>query len=54
MDIGKVECFDVRLKGKDATAYGRMWINNGSVNKMIYKESPIPQGFRKGRVCKSK
>jgi hypothetical protein len=43
-------CFDIKPKGETATAYGRMWINNGNKNKMIPKQSQIPEGYKKGRL----
>jgi hypothetical protein len=45
-------CFDVKPKGKTASAYGRIWINDGFKNKMIPKELPIPEGYSKGRISK--
>ena len=48
---GVVFC-NTYAKGKDSSTYGRIWITNGTKNKMIPKESPIPEGYKKGRVCK--
>jgi hypothetical protein len=48
---GVVFC-NTYAKGKDSSTYGRIWITNGTKNKMIPKECPIPEGYRKGRVCR--
>jgi hypothetical protein len=36
----------------DHSHFGKMWINNGKENKMIKKETPIPNGFIRGRKPK--
>jgi hypothetical protein len=41
-------------QGSNNSQYGSMWITNGTKEGTykINKNDPIPQGFRKGRVCK--
>lgn len=41
-------------QGEKNSQYGKMWITNGTKEGtcIISKESPIPEGYRKGRVCK--
>lgn len=53
---------DPRIREKAAAAktgalnpaYGKMWITNGTKEgtKLVPKDSPIPEGFRKGRTTK--
>jgi hypothetical protein len=31
--------------------YGTMWITNGSHSYRIKKDSPIPEGYKKGRLA---
>lgn len=38
--------------GTKNSQYGTMWITNGSQNKKIKKSELIPQGWKKGRICK--
>lgn len=40
--------------GKNNSMYGRMWICNDETkeSKTILKIDPIPEGWRKGRICK--
>lgn len=40
----------VKQAGKNNSQYGKMWITNGKTSMKIQKDSPIPKGFRKGRV----
>lgn len=35
-----------------STTHNRMWVTNGSDNKYIYKWDEIPEGYKKGRLCK--
>lgn len=37
-------------KGSKNSQFGTMWITNGVTNKKISKESPIPEGYWKGRT----
>lgn len=37
-------------KDKSNNAYGTMWINNGKENKLIHKETLIPDGWKRGRI----
>lgn len=39
--------------GDKNPSYGTMWITDGITNKKVTKDSSIPDGWRKGRVCKS-
>lgn len=39
--------------GNNNSQYGTMWITDGSENKKIKKDSPIPEGWYKGRKIKS-
>ena len=41
-------------QGEKNSHYGKMWITNVTKEGtcIISKESPIPEGYRKGRVCK--
>lgn len=48
--IGKLS--SERFKG-NTISKGRIWITNGTVDKMIYPTKPIPSGFYKGR-CKNR
>lgn len=36
--------------GKNNSQFGTMWITNGSKSIKIRKDSPMPEGWRKGRV----
>ena len=40
-------------QGKKNSQYGKMWITDGTKegSRRIPKGDPIPEGFRKGRVC---
>lgn len=40
--------------GKNNSQYGTCWITNGIDSKKIHKNDPIPEGWRKGRICKKK
>lgn len=40
--------------GEKNGSYGTVWITNGKENKKIKKEGIIPEGWRKGRMMKSK
>lgn len=39
-------------QGSKNSQFGKMWITNGSVNKKIKKDDPIPDGWMKGRKIK--
>ena len=41
-------------QGEKNSQYGSMWITDGTKenNRKISKDEPIPEGYRKGRVCK--
>jgi len=41
-------------QGTNNSQYGKMWITNGTKDGSyrINKEDPIPEGYKKGRVCK--
>lgn len=39
-------------QGSKNSQYGLMWITNDDDNTRILKDSPIPEGWRKGRVLK--
>lgn len=43
-------------QGKKNSMYGKMWITDGTKegSRRIPKGDPIPEGFRKGRVCQTK
>ena len=36
-------------KGINNSQYGTCWITNGTINKKIYKDDEIPEGFKLGR-----
>lgn len=38
-------------KGSTNSQFGTMWITDGKSNTKITKDSTIPEGWRKGRVC---
>jgi hypothetical protein len=38
--------------GNNNSQYGTMWITNGTENKKIKKDEPIPEGWNKGRKIK--
>lgn len=37
--------------GSKNSQFGTMWITDGTSNKKVQKNSTIPEGWRKGRVC---
>ena len=37
-------------QGNKNSQFGKCWITNGTANKMIHKNNPVPEGWRKGRV----
>ena len=37
--------------GSKNSQFGTMWITDGASNKKVQKDSAIPEGWRKGRVC---
>ncbi len=37
-------------KGEKNSQFGKMWITDGMCNDKINKDSPIPSGWRKGRI----
>jgi NUMOD3 motif len=39
-------------KGHKNSQYGKMWITDGLYNKLIYKNDPIPDNWKKGRFIK--
>jgi hypothetical protein len=41
-------------QGTNNSQYGSMWITNGKNNLKISKNDSIPEGYKKGRVCKKK
>lgn len=41
----------VHQSGEGNSNYGKMWINNGIESKTIHKDSSIPEGWEKGRIC---
>lgn len=41
-------------QGERNSQYGTMWVTNGSDNLKIKKDSPIPEGYRRGRTQVSK
>lgn len=43
-NVGCSESNKIKKRGNQYTK-GRVWINNGSVRKMIPKDAPIPEGF---------
>lgn len=43
-------CYKVIPKGENTSNFGKIWINNGQISKMIHKNQPIPEGFVKGRA----
>lgn len=42
----------INQKGEKNSQYGTMWINNGTINKKIKKDEPIPAGWNRGRKIK--
>lgn len=43
----------IRLKDpKNNSQYGTIWITDGNENRKIKSDTPIPNGFRKGRIIK--
>lgn len=52
LKIGKTN--SLRQRGKNNSRYGTMWICNDITreSKSILKTDPIPNGWRKGRICK--
>jgi hypothetical protein len=59
---GKVHSIDTKTKisvscsnaqsGEKNSSFGTMWITNELENKKIKKNDLIPEGYRKGRICK--
>ena len=47
---GKMRSKAKERTGQKNSQYGTMWITNGTVNKKINKEFPIPEGWYKGRT----
>jgi len=41
-----------RQAGKNNSQFGSMWITNGLENKKVSKNSPLQEGWRKGRVIR--
>jgi GIY-YIG catalytic domain len=41
-----------RMRGKGNSQFGTMWITDGNNNKKIKNTDPIPQGWKKGRLCR--
>ena len=37
-------------QGERNSQYGTMWITNGTENKKLKKESPMPEGYKRGRT----
>ena len=37
-------------QGEKNSQYGTMWITNGTENKKLKKESPMPEGYKRGRT----
>jgi hypothetical protein len=42
----------VAQSGSRNSQFGMMWITNGTENKKIKNDAAIPNGWKKGRVCK--
>ncbi len=42
-----------KLKKGNKSNKGNIWINNGAIRKMIFKENTIPEGFTKGWFIKN-
>jgi tRNA G26 N,N-dimethylase Trm1 len=40
--------------GENNSAYGNLWITNGTNNKFIKKDEEIPSGWYKGRTVNTK
>ena len=40
------------MKGEKHPLYGKIWINNGVVNKLVKIDEEIPEGFSRGRLKK--
>ena len=38
------------LKGKNNPSYGKHWITNGVISKLVPKDDVFPEGWKKGRV----
>ncbi len=41
-------------QGEKHSQFGTMWITDGTISTKIKKEDIIPDGWRKGRICKKK
>jgi len=39
-----------KLKGKNNPSYGKHWVTDGTISKLIPKDEKLPDGFYKGRV----
>jgi hypothetical protein len=39
-----------KVDGKNNPSYGKHWITDGKISKLVPKSDPIPKGFTKGRV----
>jgi len=39
-----------KVDGKNNPSYGKHWITDGKISKLVPKSDPIPEGFLKGRV----
>jgi hypothetical protein len=42
----------INQSGSKNSQFGKMWITNGTENKKIKNDAAIPNGWKKGRVCK--
>ena len=53
--LKRKETFEIieHQKGEKNSQFGTMWITNGTENKKIDKNEPIPDGWLKGRKIKS-
>ncbi len=39
-----------KVNGKNNPSFGKHWVTDGIVSKLVKKTEPIPAGFKKGRV----
>jgi hypothetical protein len=52
--LGLAQKGHTRQCGKNHSHFGMLWITDGHNSKLIKTDSPIPNGWRKGRICAKK